>query len=342
MQKMSARQKQAVYARVFLMPQLNEKAMKIGNATLKGNLILAPLAGYTDKAFRQIATIWGADACVTEMVSAEGLARGGEKSQTLLERFPGEDDLIMQLFGPDADPFERALETLLSFHPTIIDINCGCPVPKVVKTGAGSALMQDPDKIYRIVSYITKHTEIPVSVKFRLGWIESEKNYLSFADAAAEGGASALTMHARTRAQGYSGKADWTELKTLREHVPAGIKVFGSGDVFTPEDAVRMLVETGVDGVMFARGAIGNPFIFQQTKQLISTGHYDPIGIEIRKKTILEHIRLMAEYSPDCMCTEIRKHLVGYVKGIPGASAFKKEAMTASSIEAYEKAVNLL
>ena len=222
-------------------------------------LILAPLAGYTDKAMREICLSMGADIAVTEMVSAEGLARDGEKTKELLERAEGEERLVVQLFGADEDPFYRAIPNLLSYRPTWIDINCGCPVPKVVKTGAGSALMKTPEKIEKIVETLKKGTGLPVSVKFRLGWDSSSINYLEFAEKALKGGASALTLHARTRAQGYEGKADRSAFLKLSKEFGKDAVLYASGDIFTPESASECMEEYGMDGVMFARGAIGNP-----------------------------------------------------------------------------------
>lgn len=309
--------------------------MNIGKAQIRGNLILAPLAGYTDRAFRQIATEWGADCAVTEMISAEGLARDGEKTKELLCRFDGEEELIYQIFGYSEDQFRRCLPSLLTFCPTIIDINCGCPVNKVVKTGAGSALMAHPETIYKMVRVIKEGTDTPVSVKFRLGWNQDQINYLEFASAAVEAGADMLTMHSRTRAQGYSGKANQDELKKLKEHFPSTI-IFGSGDVLSPEDALNIKEYTGVDGLMFARGAIGNPFIFKQTKQLLETGSYDEISIEERVETMKRHLSLMLYYLGERKAiVDIRKHIAGYIKGCKNSSKVKQEAMCAKSRDEY-------
>lgn len=298
-----------------------------------GPFILAPLAGYTDKAFREIARELGADAAVTEMVSAEGLARNGEKTKTLLERFQGEDRLIIQIFAPSDDPVRRAMDNLLEYNPTVIDINCGCPVPKVVKTGAGSALMKNPEMIGKIIKAIKERTDIPISVKFRLGWDSSSINYIKFAETAAEAGAEMLTLHARTRAQGYSGTADKEAFKNLSDHFKgSGILLFGSGDVFTPEDALSMLNEEGLDGVMFARGAIGNPFIFRETKELIEKGSYTLPSIQERVSAATKHLDLMIRYYGESIaCREMRKHLMAYIKGIAGSSRVKNELATANT-----------
>ena len=309
-----------------------------------GPFILAPLAGYTDKAFREIARSLGADAAVTEMVSAEGLARNGEKTKALLERFPGEDRLIIQIFGPSDDPVRRAIDNLLEYNPTVIDINCGCPVPKVVKTGAGSALMHSPEMIARMIKAIKERTRIPVSVKFRLGWDSESINYLAFADAAAEAGAEMLTLHARTRAQGYSGKLDRHVFMALSKHFRgSGVLLFGSGDVFTPEDAATLIDDCGLDGVMFARGAIGNPFIFRETKALMETGHYGKAGLEERIATAEHHLSLMVRYFGENVgCREMRKHLMAYIKGIPGSARAKDAIAVAITEEEMRKALSTL
>ena len=304
-------------------------------------LFLAPLAGYTDKAFRQIAHSFGADGSVTEMVSAEGLARDSAKTKALLDRYPGEENLIVQIFAPSEDPVARCLDTLLAFNPSMIDINCGCPVPKVVKTGAGSALMKDPAAAARIVRTIKERTDIPVSVKFRLGWDSSSINYIAFADAVYEAGASVLTLHARTRAQGYAGQADREAFRQLASHMEgSGAFLFASGDIFTPEDAWAVIDGCGMDGVMFARGAIGNPFIFRMAKEYMASGSYALPSAEEKVMTALSHLRLAIDaYGEAVACREMRKQLMAYIKGISGASSVKARLTQAST---EEECVNAL
>ncbi|MEA1911362.1 MAG: tRNA-dihydrouridine synthase, partial [Spirochaetota bacterium] len=227
--------------------------INIGNVLIPGNLFLAPLAGFTDKAFRSICIDLGASFTYTEMVSAEALARNSEKTRKLMERAENERLLGIQIFLPNADTAKRSVPELLKANPTIIDINCGCPVPKVVKNGAGSALLRTPEVIEEIVKTITGETDIPVTVKFRTGWDLNSINYLQFAEAAVRGGASLLTIHGRTRSQGYSGTADWESIKNLKTNFD--VPVIGSGNIFSAEDAKRMLELTGADGVLFARGA---------------------------------------------------------------------------------------
>ena len=309
----------------------------------ENKLILAPLAGYTDKAMRDIALSMGADITVTEMVSAEGLARDGEKTKELLERADGEKRLVVQLFGPDKDPFYRCIPNLLKYNPTWIDINCGCPVSKVVKTGAGSALMKDKKKIREIVETLVTETKLPVSVKFRLGWDSSSLNYLEFAEEALKGGAFSLTLHARTRAQGYEGKADRSAFKALSKEFGKDAVLYASGDIFTPEDAIECMEEYGMDGVMFARGAIGNPFIFRETREYLSNGSYTLPSISERIETAMLHYEKMKKYYGENIAgREMRKHAMAYIKGVPGASRCKKALTSAITEEEYRDAFSLL
>ena len=317
--------------------------MQIKNLNFSSPFFLAPLAGYSDAPFRRIAREWGASCAVSEMVSAEGLARGSEKTEDLLRRYDGEDQFIIQIFAPTLDPVSRCLDRLLRYRPTMIDINCGCPVPKVVKTGAGSAMMKNPDEINRIVSFLTKNTDVPVSVKFRLGWDSSSINYIEFADACYDGGASMMTLHARTRSQLYSGSADWSHIKNLKEHFrDKNASIFASGDIFCGADAVEVMNISGCDGVMFARGAIGNPFIFRQAEEAVKGNDFSP-SLEDRKKTLLAHLSYMISwYGSGTACRDMRKHAVGYVKGIKGASRAKQLINTASSYEDYQRAMDEL
>ncbi len=307
-------------------------------------LILAPLAGYTDKAFREICSRFGSESAVSEMVSAEGLARGGEKTILLMERYDGEKKLTVQLFAPSADPVERALPILKESGIESIDINCGCPVPKVVKTGAGSALMREPEKMAQIVRLLKDNLPVKVSVKFRLGWDNDSINYLSFAHTAVESGADALTLHARTRAQGYEGKARKEAFGILsKEFRGSDIALYASGDIFTPEDAAEAVEKYGMTGVMFARGAIGNPFIFRETREFLEKGSYTLPSTEEKVGVALAHYDLMVRYYGERTASHgMRKHALSYVRGIRGASGCKAALSTAVTREDYEKAFALI
>ncbi len=318
----------------------------IGNTHIQGNLFLAPLAGYTDVPFRSLCIELGSDMTFTEMVSTEGLYRGGQKTLDLLQKAPNESSYAVQLFMGSTDSLPEALAKLQAYEPAFIDINCGCPVPKVTKTGAGSSMMKNPPLITEIVQTITQTTSIPVSVKFRTGWDANSLNYLQFAQAALDGGAAMLTLHARTRAQGYAPFADWTTLRTLKEYCTNNgydVPIFGSGDLFHAEDAKRMLQETGIDGIMFARGAIGNPFIFSQARDILEGREARIISCEQRVATIVRHLDLMiAHYGEKSACTQMRKHTCAYLKGIANTASIKMEIVKASKREEYMEALGRL
>src|SRR6056297_1339902 len=319
-------------------------SIQLPGLTLPGNLFLAPLAGYTDKAFREIATNYGADFCYTEMVSAEAIARGNQKTQDLMERGDSEEALGIQIFLSQPDQAERALPGILNYSPSLIDINCGCPVPKVVKTGAGAALMQQPERIYAIVRRLSSATEIPITVKIRSGWDESSINFEEAGRAAVEGGASMLGIHARTRIQGYSGSSRWEHIARLAELLP--VPVIGSGYLFSPQAAGDMLQQTGCAGVMFARGAIGNPLIFQQTRSLLlgeqlQDNAEDPMKARdaqlVRRLTIgYYHLQRELYYKNEHRaCAEMKKHLSAYTKGFPDSSNLRNKLMRCTSRECY-------
>ena len=331
--------------------------VKIGPLSLDGTLFLAPVAGYSDRAFRSVCVKGGADFCYTEMVSAEALTRGSEKTEGIMGRAPSEKAYAVQIFGGTEEVMADAARLVLSRTTTeCIDINAGCPVPKIIKSGAGSSLTRDPDRLYKIVKSVVEASRnfdgsrpslngspveykvpVPVTVKIRSGWDVDTITWKEAALAAIEAGAAAITMHPRTRAQGYEGKADWSKLKALVELSAGRIPVFGSGDVFTPVDAKRMLEETGCDGVMFARGAMGKPFIFSQTKSLILNGSYDEIPLETRIEAGFEELDiLIADHGEDSACREMRKRFCAYSKGIEGGGAVRMEIVKASSKSDYQ------
>lgn len=316
--------------------------VSIGNLKLDGNVFLAPLAGYTDKIFRSICLRHGADLAYTEMVSSEGVARDSEKTVMLMEKGEGERNLAVQLFMPDADTAKRSIPGVMAYNPAMIDINAGCPVPKVVKTGAGSALLKDPKKIREIVSTIVENTNVPVTIKIRTGWDVEGINYLETAQAAFDGGASAVCMHARTRSQLYMPTADWSRLKDLKSHFLEKV-IIGSGDLFCAQDGVRMLEETGIDAIMFARGAIGNPFVFEQAKALMQGMQpYEPT-VQEKKEAIMEHLKgLVGFLGENAACREMRKHVCAYLKGIPNSAKVRQAATTALTVKTYEEALDLL
>ena len=318
--------------------------VKIGNIELKGNLFLAPVAGYSDSAFRSVCIENGACFTYTEMVSAEALVRKNQKTEVLMQRACNEKAYAVQIFGGEAAVMGEAAQIVLDkTHCECIDINCGCPVPKIIKTGAGSALTRDPERLYEVAGAVVRAAGgpvckggVPVTVKIRSGWDKPNITWKEAAQAALEAGVSAITIHPRTRAQGYEGLSDWNIMKQLVEFVDGRVPVFGSGDLFKPEDAQRMLYETGVNAVMFARGAMGNPFIFRDTTSLLQTGKYEPLPISIRIKTGFEELeRLVAVTSEQHACLEMRKRFHAYSKGIQNGGVIRKQIVQASTVQDY-------
>lgn len=317
--------------------------VRIGTLTLPGNIFLAPAAGYSDKSFRSICVDWGADFTYTEMVSSEAYVRSSAKTETLISRALNEKSYAVQIFGANPDYMAKtAVNILEKYEPQCIDINAGCPMPKITKTGAGSALMRNPEKLYKIVHAVTKAiaeqgSSVPVTVKIRSGWTHNELTWKESAIAAVEAGASGLTIHPRTCAQCYSGTADWDILAQLAALMATRIPVFGSGDVFTPEAARDMLKSTRCAGVMFARGAMGNPFIFQQTKELLCTGSYKEILPADKIKTARKELeQLCKEVGEEKACRDMRKRFAAYTKGIDGGAKLREQLVKASSVKDYE------
>ena len=324
--------------------------VSIGNINLKGNLFLAPVAGYSDAAFRSVCIENGAAFTYTEMVSAEALVRKNLKTEILMRRAYNESAYAVQIFGGDPQIMAEAAQIVVEkTHCECIDINCGCPVPKIIKTGAGSALTRDPDRLFKVVEAVVGACKVlstssttPVTVKIRSGWEQKQITWREAALAALEAGVSAITIHPRTKAQGYEGHSDWNIMAELvqlvKDKTGGRVPVFGSGDLFKPEDARKMLEETGVDAVMFARGAMGNPFIFSDTTSLLKTGSYQPVPADIRIKTgFAELERLAAETSEQHACLEMRKRFHAYSKGIPNGGPIRNAIVHASSIKEYHQ-----
>lgn len=296
---------------------------------------LAPVAGYSDAAYRALCYEHGAGLCYTEMVSAEALVRHHPKTRELLQRDPAETVYAIQLFGSNPDVLARAAEIVAAWNPAVIDLNCGCPVPKIVRSGAGSALLKEPRRIGEIVRAMRSASSVPVSVKIRKGWDAGSENYLEVADIAIDAGACAITLHGRTRAQGYAGTADWDAISKLVQY--SSVPVFGSGDVFSPQQAIAMREETGCAGVMIARGAMGNPFIFEQIRSLLQgtiPPHPSPAMIaEAARRHLLLAVTYLDEHTA---CIEFRKHFCAYTKGHPGGAALRAKAVTSSTFAEFE------
>lgn len=294
-----------------------------------GPFVLAPMAGVTDAAFRGICRTMGAALSYTEMVSAAGLHHGSSASHSreLLRPSAAEDPLAVQLFGSDPELIARAgrlVEADLGTRLHSIDVNMGCPVAKVVGKGEGSALMREPARAARIVSELVRSVSVPVTVKIRSGWDEGSVNAVEFAGAMVDAGASAVTVHGRTRGQLYRGRSDWSVVAAVKRAVD--VPVMGSGDVFSAEDAVRMLEETGVDAVMVARGSQGNPWLFPRAAALLA-GEPDPGEPDAKERLRVArlHARELAELTdPVVAALRMRKHLMWYTHGLSGATHFRE------------------
>jgi len=306
------------------------KGPSVAGIRLRGPFFLAPVAGYSDGAFRSVCFERGAALCYTEMVSSEALTRGHPKTRLLLERAPNETEYAVQLFGSRPDVLGRAAGMAAAWNPLILDLNCGCPVPKIVRTGAGSALMKNPVLIGEAVRAMRDASGLPVTVKIRLGWDEASINYDEVADVAVEAGAAALTLHARTRAQGYSGKADWAAIAALAARL--SVPVFGSGDVFKAVDAVRMLRETGCSGAMIARGAMGNPFVFERANALLEGLPEPETGYAEVAAAARRHLELsIGFFGEKTACVEFRKQFCAYTKGLKGGAPLRARAVHCST-----------
>ena len=287
---------------------------------------LAPLAGITDAPTRLLAKEMGAALVYTEMVSAKGMYYGNKNSDGLLRIDPDEKPAAIQLFGAEPDMIAWAARFLRDRDHAILDLNMGCPVPKVVKNGEGSALMKDPEAVRRLVAAAVENAGRPVTVKIRSGWNDAAVNAPEIALAAQEAGAAAVAVHGRTREQFYAGKADWSVISRVVEAVD--VPVIGSGDVFSGADALRMMEDTGCDYVMIARGALGNPWIIREALALYEGRPSSaPPGIAEKIRVIRRHLDLaVREKGERVAVMELRKHLGWYLKGEPGSAALRKRA----------------
>ncbi len=313
--------------------------MKIGNITLDNNIILAPMAGVTDKAFRNITKPFGVGLMYTEMVSGKGLMYNNKKTERLLSVNQDEGIVAAQLFGHDPDILaETALKTQESGIP-IIDINMGCPAPKIVNNGDGSALMKDPVLAGKVISAVKSKLSVPLTVKFRMGWDEDSVNAVEFAKIAEKSGADAITIHGRTRKQFYSGKADLDIIKAVKEAVE--IPVIGNGDITDGKTAKHMLDYTECDGIMIGRGAQGNPWIFREVSHYLKTGEIlPPPTITERLDKMREHLNLLVLYKGEHIgVLEARKHMAWYLKGIKGGGILREAINKASTTEEMKKII---
>lgn len=313
--------------------------LKIGNVELENNLILAPMAGVTDLPFRLLCKEQGCGLMYTEMVSAKAILYKNRNTGPLIEVRPEEEPVALQLFGSDPEIVSDIAAQVEDGPYAFIDINMGCPVPKIVNNGEGSALMKNPKLVEEILTALVKKVKKPVTVKFRKGFDDDHINAVEIARIAESCGVSAVAVHGRTRAQFYSGKADWDIIRQVKEAVK--IPVIGNGDIFTPEDAKRMLYETGCDGLMIARGAKGNPWIFSRTLHYLETGELlGPPDKEELKETILRHAQLQIQFKGEYLgLCEMRKHLSWYTVGLPHSSSLRNDV---NQTETWEDFYNLI
>lgn len=313
--------------------------LKIGNVEIEHNIALAPMAGVTDLPFRLLCKEQGCGLMCTEMVSAKAMLYKNKNTGPLLETRPEERPIAVQIFGSDPEIMSEMASRLEEGPYDIIDINMGCPVPKVVNNGEGSALMKNPKLVEAILTAMVKKLKKPVTVKFRKGFNDELVNAVEIARIAESCGVSAVAVHGRTREQYYSGKADWDIIRQVKEAVK--IPVLGNGDVFTPQDAKRMLCETGCDGVMIARGAKGNPWIFKQINHYLETGEgLPPPSREELKDMILRHGRLQTEFrGENTAMREMRKHVAWYTAGYPNSAALRNDI---NLVESLSELVNMI
>lgn len=297
--------------------------MQIGKIKLAAPLALAPMAGITDLPFRLICRRLGCGMTVSEMVSAKGLLYKNVKTTEMLRIDDGERPTAIQLFGSVPEELAEAARMVEASGADMIDFNMGCPVPKIVNNGEGSALMKNPQLAHDILAAMVKAVQIPVTVKFRAGWDDNHRNAVEIAQAVEAAGVSAIAVHGRTRQQFYEGKADWNIIAAVKQAVK--VPVFGNGDIFTVEDGLKMLEQTGVDGLMIGRGADGNPWLFRELAAVLR-GEERPAQPTLAERLAqaAEHLDMLIEYKGEHISVkEMRRHISAYLKGLPHAAEFR-------------------
>lgn len=315
--------------------------LKIGNIELENNVVLAPMAGVCNPSFRILAKEMGAGLVCAEMVATKALQHGNAKTRSMLKILPEEKPVAMQLVGCDIESMRIAAELVAETQADIIDINMGCPASKVHKAGSGAALARDPESAGRIIEAVVKAAgNKPVTVKFRKGWDDDNINAVAIAKVAEQAGAKSVAVHGRTAKQMYTGKADWDIIKAVKEAV--NINVIGNGDITSPQKAVEMLKHTGANGVMIGRGALGNPWIFQQVAHYIATGEeLTPPTAEERIRVALRHADLLiAEKGEYTGTREMRKHIAWYTKGLYESNKFRDEINLIETSQGVKDALN--
>ena len=297
--------------------------MKIGKVELESNILLAPMAGVTDKAFRMIVKPFGPAIMYTEMVSGKGLFYKSKKTADLLTADESEKPVAVQIFGHDADIMAEIANSALEYGAAVIDINMGCPAPKIVNNGDGCALMKSPETAAKVISAVCRAVDVPVTVKFRAGWDDKSINAVEFAKIAEQSGASAVTVHGRTREQFYSGTADLDIIRAVKAAVK--IPVIGNGDIIDGGSAAHMLEYTGCDGIMVGRAAEGNPWIFKEILAHLKDGTVlPPPDLDERREVALKHLGLLVEFKGEHRgVLEGRKHMAWYFKGVSGGAVLR-------------------
>jgi tRNA-dihydrouridine synthase B len=305
--------------------------MKINSLQLNNNIFLAPMAGISDLPYRRLMKRFGAGLVFSEMVSANGLIRDGRATRELLRSHPAERPLAIQLFGDDPAVLAQAA-CLVEEEADLIDLNFGCPVPKVVRSGAGSAVLREPARAAAIVAAVRRATNRPLTIKIRSGWDAQSINFVQIARLAVAEGIDAITLHPRTRAQGFSGQADWQHIAELKQAV--GVPVIGSGDLFSAADAARMLESTGCDAVMIGRGGYGNPWLIRDLLAR-QRGENPMIPSPLERLAVAQdHLQLFLEtFGPRKALLDLRKHFCWYARGIPGAALFRSRLNATANLE---------
>ncbi len=309
--------------------------MKIGNVEIKNGLFLAPMAGVTDKAFRYMCKKYGAGATVTEMVSAKAICYGDKKTGKLAEIYPEDRPCGLQLFGSEPDIMARAAKNVLDMYsPEFIDVNMGCPAPKIVNNGEGSALMKKPSLCYDIVYAMKKAIgdKVPLTVKMRLGYDKEHINAVEVASLCEKAGADAVFVHARTREQMYMPPVDYTVIRDVKSVLK--IPVIGNGDVTGGKDAVYLTELTGCDGIMVGRAAQGNPYVFDEISCFLAGKEYNGVSTEDKKEDVKQHITLLIKDKGEYIgVREARKHVAWYIKGLPGSASMRNRVNMAQTMQ---------
>lgn len=304
---------------------------------IKNKIILAPLAGVADQPFRILCKKYGADIVYSEMISVDAIKYKDKKTLEMVNFLQEESPIILQLFGDSPEVFKEALEIIKKMELNIIaiDLNSGCPVPKVVKRNAGAALMRNPEKLYSIVDILLENTNLPITVKIRKGWSNKEINFFEISEKLEKMGVSAITFHPRTRDEFFSGKADWDKIKDLKNSL--SIPVIGNGDIFSGKDAMNMIQQTKCDAIMIGRGSFGNPTIFKEIKEYLNSGELLNTNLYDKINLIIEHLNLMIKYlGIEKALLNGRKHIIWYTKGWPNSAKLRNLIFKAKTCDEIE------